>query len=128
VKTNQKLQFAAIAAVALVTSAAFAGPSNWPPNYPVRLTTKAAAAKCCLPGEKVALACKDCKTVTEKPGTQKKGIFAWFAADSTHGCAGCGGKVTVKAMGGGKVNTTEYMHTCTKCGPDSAFTCATHKG
>lgn len=127
-KTNQKLQLAAIGAVVMFASAALAGPSNWPPNYPTRVTTKAAVMKCCLPGEKVAMACKDCKTVMEKPGTDKKGVLAWFAPDSTHGCSGCGGKITVKALGGGKASVNEYKHVCSKCGPASAFTCATHKG
>ena len=127
-KTNRKLPLAVIGAAALFTSVALAGPSNWPPNYPTRVTTKEAVMKCCLPKEKVALACKDCKTMTEKSGTDKKGILAWFAPDSTHGCSGCGGKVTVTATGGGKASMAKYQHTCSKCGPGSAFTCATHKG
>lgn len=84
--------------------------------------------KCCLPGAKVALACKDCKTVNEKDGTEKKGIMAWFAPDSKHDCSGCGGKVTVTSSGGGKGPTVaQYKHTCSKCGPDSAYVCTDHK-
>lgn len=127
-KTNLKLHLAVFGAAFVFASAALAAPSDWPPNYPTRVTTKAAAMNCCLPGEKVALACKDCKTVTEKSGTEKKGILAWFKPNSTHGCPGCGGKVTVKPVGGGKASAAEYQHTCSKCGPGSAFTCATHKG
>lgn len=127
-KTIHKLHVALLATAAMFTASALAGPSNWPPNYPTRVTTKAAVMKCCLPNEKVAMACKDCKTVTEKGGTDKKGILAWFAPDSTHDCSGCGGKITTKVVGGGKASVAEYKHTCSKCGPDSAFTCATHKG
>ena len=80
------------------------------------------------PKEKLALACKDCKTSTEKSGEEKKGIAAWFAPDSKHDCSGCGGKVTVKAPGSGKSGaTSEYTHTCSKCGDESAYACATHK-
>ena len=113
---------------AAFTTTTYAGPPNWPPNYPTRITTKAHAEECCLPKEKVALACKDCKTVSEKGGENKKGILAWFAPDSMHDCAGCKGKVTYKEHGSGKgVGHAEYKHVCSKCGPDSAYTCATHK-
>jgi hypothetical protein len=115
----------------MLTTSAIAGPGpqNWPTGFPTRVKTEAQAMKCCLPKEKVALACKDCKTVSEKSGEDKKGILGWFKADSTHGCSGCGGKVTVHQVPGGKVPAiAEYKHTCSKCGPDSAYTCATHKG
>lgn len=85
--------------------------------------------KCCLPKEKVALACKDCKTVSEKSGEDKKGIMSWFKADSMHDSDGCKGKITFKGNPAGKSpQTPEYKHVCSKCGPDSAYTCATHKG
>ena len=87
------------------------------------------AVKCCLPKEKVALACKDCKTVTEKAGEDKKGILAWFKPEATHDCPGCKGKITYVQHGGGKGTATAgYKHVCSKCSADSAFTCATHKG
>ena len=72
-------------------------------------------------------ACK--KTVSEKGGEDKKGIMGWFKADSMHDCDGCKGKITFKGNPAGKSpQTPEYKHVCSKCGPDSAFTCATHKG
>ncbi len=118
-----------IGAAILTTSAMADGPRNWPTGFPTVVKTEAAVMKCCLPKEKVALACQDCKTVNEKPGEDKKGILGWFKADSTHDCSGCKGKVTVKQVGAGKGPTlSEYKHVCSKCGPDSAFTCATHKG
>ncbi len=114
---------------ALFATSSFAGPPpSWPSNYPTVVKSKEEALKCCLPKEKVALACKDCKTVSEKGGDDKKGILAWFAPDSKHDCSGCGGKITLKTTGGGKGPTiTEHSHTCSKCGDNSAYTCATHK-
>lgn len=90
------------------------------------MKTKAQAEDCCKADAKVALACKDCKTVNEKPGSDKKGILSWFEADSTHDCDGCKGKITVKQIGAGKVQDAQYTHECSKCGKDSAFTCSTH--
>src|SRR3954463_5977066 len=98
-----KLQLAAaLGAAMFTTSAMAAGPDVWPGGFPTRVKTEAEVMKCCLPKEKVALACKDCKTVNEKSGEDKKTILGWFKADSTHGCSGCGGKITVKATGSGK--------------------------
>ena len=98
----------------------------WPNKFPTVVKSKAEAMECCLPKEKVALACTDCKTVTEKPGEDKKGVAAWFAPDSMHDCSGCKGKITVKQLGKGPA-TGSYTHTCSKCGENSAYTCATHK-
>jgi hypothetical protein len=113
--------------VAAFATTTIAGPTPWPPNYPTRVKTKAEAESCCLPKEKVALACKDCKTVNEKSGKDKKGIMAWFAPDSMHDCSGCHGKITVKQAASGKGATYgTYTHVCSKCGKNSAYTCATH--
>ena len=118
----------AVAAMNLTTYAG-PGPGTWPTGFPTHVKTKAEAESCCLPKEKVALACKDCKTSTEKDGEKdKKGIMAWFAPDSMHDCEGCKGKVTYKEHGSGKATGhAAYKHVCSKCGPDSAYTCATHK-
>lgn len=116
---------------AILASPVFAGPGpkDWPPGFPTHVATAAHAEKCCLPKEKVALACKDCNTVNAKPGTDHKGVAAWFAPGSTHDCSGCGGKITVSTPGGGKAATVaEVKHHCSKCSADSAFTCASHKG
>ncbi len=122
----------ALAIGAMFTTSAIAGPGpggGWPAGFPTHVKTKEQAEACCLPKAKVALACKDCKTVSEKGGEDKKGILGWFKADSTHDCSGCSGKVTVHEIPGGKVPAhTTYKHVCSKCGPESAFTCATHKG
>jgi hypothetical protein len=119
-------------AVAVMNTVALAGPDpgNWPAGFPTVVKSKMEAEACCLPKEKVALACKDCKTVQTKSGEDKKGILSWFAPDSKHGCSGCGGKITMKQLPAGKGTTAsvpEYTHVCTKCGDKSAYTCATHK-
>jgi hypothetical protein len=104
------------------------GPGDWPRNFPTVIKSKQQALECCVPKEKVALACKDCKTVQEKKGEDKKGVMSWFAPDQKHDCSGCGGKLTLRTTGGGKGPLlTQYTHVCTKCGDKSAYTCATHK-
>jgi hypothetical protein len=134
-KTTMKLQFIqtvalTVTAFASLTLAAQAGPdpaNRWPKGYPTMVKSKEQAMACCLPREKVALACKDCKTVDAKGGEDKAGIAAWFKPDSMHDCSGCSGKVTYKAQEGKGSGQAIYKHVCSKCGPDSAFTCATHK-
>jgi hypothetical protein len=128
-KSTLKLTLLLGTAVAAMNITALAGPSGpWPTGYPTRVKTKETALKCCLPGEKVALACKDCKTVNAKNGEDKKGVLAWFKPDSMHDCSGCKGKITVKYAASGKgAPYGTYSHVCSKCGPDSAYTCATHK-
>ena len=118
----------AVAAMNL-TALAGPGPGTWPPNFPTHVKTKAEAESCCKPGEKVAMACADCKTSIAKDGEkEKKGIMAWFAPDSMHDCDGCKGKITYTGNPAGKSpQTRTYKHVCSKCGPDSAYSCATHK-
>src|SRR3954471_4159792 len=98
-KTPRKLSLILAGAAALVSSSAFAGPGpgSFPVGFPTQVKTKEQAMDCCKPGEKLALACKDCKTATEKTGEEKKTIASWFSAGDTHDCSGCGGKITLKA-------------------------------
>ena len=129
-KTRISIYTAAIFAAFVSTTYAGPGPGGgWPAGFPTHVTTKAQAESCCKPGEKVAMACKDCKTVSEKDGDKDKtGIMAWFKPDSMHDCDGCKGKITYKEHGAGKgTGSSEYKHVCSKCGPDSAYTCSTHK-
>ena len=124
-----KLHLALAIGAAMFTTSAVAGPgpSSWRTEFPTVIKTKEQAMACCLPGARVALACKDCKTLNVNKGEDKNAILAWFKPDSMHDCSGCKGKIAVHAVGGGKVTHTEYKHVCSKCGPDSAYTCATHK-
>lgn len=128
-KTHISILTAALFAAFISTTYAGPDPANrWPTGFPTRVTTKAAAEDCCQPKEKVALVCKDCKTVTEKPGEEKTGILAWFKPDSMHDCSGCKGKITYKEHGVAKgTGSAAYKHVCSKCGPESAYSCATHQ-
>lgn len=129
-KLTTKLHLALALAAGLFTTSAIAGPGGHSPNdFPRKITTKEEAMECCVPKAKVAMACKDCKTLDVKDGEKEKtGIMAWFAPDSKHDCSGCGGKVTVTSTGGGKGPAlSQYKHTCSKCGPDSAYVCTDHK-
>jgi hypothetical protein len=73
-------------------------------------------------GATVAMACSKCKSVTvisqqwkgTKPsqGTIEKELIV-------HQCPGCGGKMTTE------LKQTKMIHTCSKCGEDSAYCCAT---
>lgn len=128
-KTTLKLAMLLGGAVAAMNVTAFAGPGpgGWPATFPTHVANKGEAMACCKKGEKVALACKDCKTVAEKSAEDKKGIASWFAPEEKHGCSGCGGKMTYNGNPAGKAPlTARYTHTCSKCGDKSAFTCATH--
>ncbi len=114
------------AAVTTLNLAAVAGPG--PQDFPHRLQSRAEAEKV-EAGTKVALACKDCKNLDVKTADEKRSFLNWFKPDEKHDCGGCGGKMTVKTPGSGKAGSTaEYTHVCTKCGDDSAYTCAAHKG
>lgn len=75
-------------------------------------------------GSRVALSCTSCKTLIEKKAEDKKGWAAWFKGEAKHDCPGCHGQVTLK---GTKTNNVlEHTHVCSKCGDNSAFTCAGH--
>ena len=131
-KLTTKLNLALAVAAGIFTTSAVAGPGGHSPSdFPQKVATKEAAMECCVPKAKVALACKDCKTLDVKEGEKdKKGILAWFAPDSKHDCSGCGGKVTLRQIPAGQGNTTsigEYTHTCSKCGDKSAYVCTDHK-
>lgn len=128
-KLTTKLHLALALAAGMFTTSAIAGPGgNSASDFPQRVATKEAAMECCVPKAKVAMACKDCKTLDVKGGEDKAGVLGWFAADAKHDCKGCGGKIALKATGAGKGPTIgEYSHTCTKCGADSAYVCTDHK-
>ena len=127
-KLTTKLHLTLALAAGVFTTSAIAGPSGpWPQQFPTRVSTMEQAKKCCVPGARVALACKDCKTINEKDGNDKKGIMAWFKPESKHGCSGCGGHIVVSTYGGGKGQSYGYKHTCSKCGDKSAYVCTDHK-
>ena len=120
-----KLHLALALGAALLTTSAIAGPFNASINeYPTRVISKDQAEKL-EKGTKLAFACTSCKTV--RPIKEKKTFLSWFAPDQTHGCSGCGGKITVVSRPGAKSGPrTVNTHVCTKCGDKSAYACAGH--
>jgi len=125
-KTTSTLKFGLMLGVAVATMnfAAVAGPG--PQDIPNRLRNREEAEKV-EKGTQVALACKDCKNLDVKTADEKRGFLDWFKPEAKHDCAGCGGKMALKAPGSGKAGTTaEYTHVCTKCGDDSAYACSAH--
>ena len=82
------------------------------------------------PDETFAMVCAKCKTVyvtRVKQGT--KGAQLLMAGGppteliGTHACAGCKGTWTITGVGKGA--KAELKHSCSACGDDSGFCCAT---
>ena len=109
-----------------LTLTTFAASSDWPPAPWTRIANRPEAEDCCKAGGKVAIACTDCKTINETANAAKAAAF--FKKDAKHDCAGCKGKMTVKQIdaGRGPVTVMRATHECSKCGPESGMTCATH--
>jgi hypothetical protein len=80
-------------------------------------------------GDTIAMVCGMCKSVTlvtYSSDADSKGHVKWMHPGSEMNCPQCGGKMTTN--GGGTGKQAGYTHTCTKCGGESAFCCATKKG
>ncbi|MDD5140605.1 MAG: hypothetical protein PHY43_10145 [Verrucomicrobiales bacterium] len=81
------------------------------------------------PDDTFAMVCGKCKTVyvtRVKQGTKGAQLLMGPAPTEligTHACAGCGGTWTITGVGKGA--TTELKHSCSACGDDSGFCCAT---
>lgn len=121
---SSALAFTALMLVAFTSHAAPGFHGN--PDFPVAIKDKAQAEKIVV-GTKVAMSCTSCKTLDVKTADESKGFLAWFKAESKHGCSGCGGTVTLKSDPSGKgAKISEYTHVCSKCGDNSAYTCAAH--
>jgi len=85
------------------------------------------------PDDTMAMVCAKCKTVYITRVKQgMKGAEIMMAGGQTteligtHGCPGCKGTVTITGIGKGKETTLK--HSCSMCGDDSAFCCATKPG
>ena len=83
--------------------------------------------------DSVAMVCAKCKTVWVSRVKQGvKGAQLLMANSKTteligtHACAGCGGTWTITGVGKGA--KTELKHSCSMCGDDSGFCCATKPG
>jgi hypothetical protein len=119
--------FTTLLGIGVLNSVSFA--ESGPQDYPIKIKNKAQAVKL-SEGRKVAFVCEGCKTFQPSTMNKKKSFLSFFNANDTHSCPGCGGQVTVKALPGRNIkvqNTTVYTHVCTKCGANSAYTCAAHQ-
>ena len=84
-------------------------------------------------GDSIAMVCAKCKTVwTSRVKQGIKGAQLLkengqpMELIGTHACVGCNSTLTV--TGHAKGDITELKHSCTTCGDDSAFCCATKPG
>lgn len=109
-----------------LTSISNAGPAkNFPVDYNFPVKSQAEAEK--LPVKaNIALVCKDCKTVVDSccVDDKPKTFLSWFKSEETHECSGCKG--VIKFVGTSKNPAATRSHECSKCGKDSAYTCADH--
>jgi len=85
-----------------------------------------AQAEALKPGDSLAMVCAKCKSVTVENVNIEKGHIKTVTLGEKHLCPGCGG--TIEIVGQGKGKTEVRKHTCSKCGDDSAFCCATKPG
>lgn len=75
----------------------------------------------------IAMACAKCQSVVvmeKRQLTTKPGHGQEIVAVSVHQCPGCGGKMERK-LGTKEVT---WIHTCSQCGDESVFCCATTPG
>ena len=119
-KTNiMKVTGAAFAALVLAASSLYAEPKPQPLQH---ITTQNQVSAL-QPGSTVVMTCVKCKTVQVAKVDQKTGVLGWFQPETEHLCPGCGGKIKVTQVPGKSTLITSYVHTCSKCGSESAFCC-----
>lgn len=76
------------------------------------------------PGDEIAMVCAKCKTVSVTLITKdNKNRVTVMTPGEKHLCPGCQG--TMEVVGSGKGKHDVLKHTCSNCGSDSAFCCAT---
>lgn len=87
-------------------------------------------AEAVKPDDSFVMVCGKCKTVyTTRVKQGTKGAQLLMAGDppteliGTHACGGCGGTWTI--VGVSKGAHSELKHSCSVCGDDSGFCCAT---
>jgi hypothetical protein len=74
----------------------------------------------------VAMVCSKCKSVMVHNVSTEKGHIQIMTVGSKHTCPGCNATITV--VGTGKEAKDVVKHSCSKCGDDSVFCCATKPG
>ena len=88
--------------------------------------TTPAEADALQPDDSIAMVCAKCKTVMVERVERERGR-TFMVSRAKHLCSGCGGQIEVVGHGNNQRNVV-VRHTCTKCGDDSAFCCATAPG
>ena len=127
-RTRLAVLVTALGMVAFLPTRVEAGPSSDMMNTALRSREEAEKV---TKGETVAMVCAKCKTVLLSNADTKKGFLGWFQPKTKHECPGCGGEFVMKDVPvgqGGKLSVSEFVHTCSKCGDDSAFCCTTKPG
>ena len=114
-----KVNGVAFATLVLAATSLYAEPSP-EPLQPITTQDQVSALR---PGSTVVMTCAKCKTVQVAKVDQKKGILGWFQPKSQHLCPGCGGKIRVSHVAGKAPRFASYVHTCSRCGSESAFCC-----
>ncbi len=76
-------------------------------------------------GDTVAMVCSMCKNVAVTRVEKQRGR-EFMTPGTKHGCGMCGG--TVETVGQRMDKKEVIKHTCSKCGGESAFCCATKPG
>ena len=76
-------------------------------------------------GDTVAMVCSMCKNVAITRVDKQRGR-EFLTSGTKHDCPMCGG--TVESVGQRIDKKTTIKHTCSKCGDQSAFCCATKPG
>ena len=119
-KTNiMKVTGVAFAALVLAATSLYAQPGPRPLQH---ITTQDQVSAL-QAGSTVVMTCAKCKTVQVAKVDQKQGILGWSQPKTEHLCPGCGGKIKVTQVAGKGTTRASYVHTCSKCGSESAFCC-----
>lgn len=85
-----------------------------------------AQAQALKPGDSIAMVCTKCRSVTVEYVHLEQGHFKQVMPGEKHLCPGCEG--TIEIVGHGQDKQAVLKHTCSKCGDESAFCCATKPG
>lgn len=75
-------------------------------------------------GDTVAMACSMCKNIAVVRIEENRGR-EFLTPGTRHGCSMCGGTIEIT---GQRMDKKEIVHhTCSRCGEDSAYCCATRR-
>lgn len=87
-----------------------------------------AEAEALKPGDSISMACSMCKNVMVMPVTTGTEHVKMMTVGEKHTCSSCKGTVTIVGTGRGEGKKQEVKHSCSKCGDDAMFICASKPG